>query len=109
MRITENRLRRIVKKVISESAGSGPQLGDGYGCKVYGESIDFDSFILRIVLDKEFNIKYAKEAVQMQEGQIVGSSTGTTLLAKFPTTTSSGDQQSARLVAENIAFYVGRG
>ena len=109
MKITENRLRRIIEKVILESAGSGPQLGKGYGCEVYGENIDFDSFALRIILDNEFNVKYAKQAVEMQEGQLVGDSTGNILLAKFPHTTRSGDHQSPKLVAENIAFYVGRG
>lgn len=109
MRITESKLRRIIKNVIAESVGSGLKLGDGYGCEVYGESIDFDSFTLRIVLDNEFNVKYANQAVEMQEGQIVGDSTGTTLMAKFPSTTASGDHQSPRLVAENIAFYIGRG
>ena len=109
MKITERRLRSIVKNVIAESAVSGPQLGKAYGCVVYGESVSFDSFVLRVVLDKEFNVRYAKEAIEMQEGRVVNSIGTTTLLAEFDTTTSMGKGHSPSLVAENIAFYVGRG
>ena len=109
MRITEKRLRSIVKNVIAEAAISGPQLSKGYGCVVYGESIDFDSFVLRIVLDKEFNVRYAKEAIEMNEGRIVNSMGGTTLLAEFDSVSSSSKDNTPKLVAENIAFYVSRG
>ena len=109
MKLTERRLRNIVKNVIAEAAMSGPQLSKAYGCVVYGESVSFESFVLRVVLDKEFNVRYAKEAIEMQEGRVVNSMDGTTLLAEFDTTTSTGKGQSPSLVAENIAFYVGRG
>tara|TARA_B100001059_G_scaffold229458_1_gene262073 strand:- start:94 stop:423 length:330 start_codon:yes stop_codon:yes gene_type:complete len=109
MRITESKLRRVIRSVILESAVSEPQLGKGYGVVVYGHSITFDSFVLKIVLDKEFNIRYAKEAIDMQEGSIVENIGNTTLLAEFKNNTKSGKHQTPGLVAENIAFYIGRG
>ena len=49
MRITEGRLRSIIRSVLKESVETSVPLGKGYGCEVYGESIDFDSFVLKIV------------------------------------------------------------
>ena len=109
MRISEKKLRSVVRNIIAESTSSAPKLGKGYGCVVYGESINFDSFVLRIVLDSEPFVKYAAEAVKMQEGRIISSTGGELeLLAEFNTTTTSGEEQSPKLVAGNIAFYVGR-
>ena len=112
MRLTESKLRRVIRSVLKESIGSGPLLGKGYGCEVYGESIDFDSFVLKIVITKENIVEYAKDAVKMQEGEILNAEdtvTGEgTLIASFKNEVSSGKTQTPKLVATNIAFYVGR-
>lgn len=102
MKITESKLRKIIRSVITESAISARA-----GCEVFGESIDFNSFVLRIVLKNEKFVKYAKEAIKMQEGEIESES-GTTLIAKFSNETRAGKDQSPGLVSRNITFWVYR-
>ena len=70
MRTTEKSIRAIVRNIIAEaeqypkhpdsytsriSGKSEPQLAFDYKCAVYGVSIDFDSFVLRIIMDKEWH------------------------------------------------------
>ena len=109
MRITESRLRSVIRKTISESAVGKKTLATAYGCEVFGHSITFDSFMLEVVLESNFNIRYAKEAIEMQEGNVI-SETELSIVAEFPfMPSSSGKPQDPSLVAKNIAFYLGRG
>ena len=43
---TEKKLRKVIRKIISENASGKKMLASEYGCKVFGHSISFDSFTL---------------------------------------------------------------
>ena len=110
MRITESRLRRMIHQVILESTGGKKSLAKAYGCEVFGQSISFDAFTLEVVLESNFNVSYAKQAIERQEGKVI-SETDLSLVAEFPfmPSSSGGMPQNPSLVAENIAFYIARG
>jgi hypothetical protein len=104
MRMTERRLRRAIKNIITESSG---MIANKYGVKVSIQLMSLDDFSLEITLDKADNVSYAKNAVEMQEGSVV-SENGNTIVAKFPTALKNNKSQGPYLVADNIAFWVSR-
>ena len=71
MRIAEKKLRSVIRQIISESVSGKQRLAKEYGCEVFGQSITFNYFTLEVVLESNFNVRYAKQAIEMQEGKVI--------------------------------------
>jgi len=112
MKTAEIKLRRVIKDIIVEhssiASGSEAMLAKGYGSKIYGSAEKY--FTLRIELDGNVEAKWALEGIGLQKGEVV-SHEGNTIIAKFPYTVIGNKgkkQQGPSMVAENLAFWIGR-
>ena len=117
MRISESQLRREIRSVIIESQGehsilpsSDHMLASGFGSKVFGETITFEDFTLRIELDSRSGnlVDNSLRPIKMQAGEVLESDeVAGVIIAKFPF--AIGDRfQTPALVAENIALILAR-
>tara|TARA_Y100001970_G_C14259751_1_gene878979 strand:+ start:1169 stop:1525 length:357 start_codon:yes stop_codon:yes gene_type:complete len=118
MRMTEKSLKRAIRDIVVESwrdhsniksvAGGEQMVAKGYGSKIYGNAEKY--FTLRIELDGRVDAKYALEGIEMQKGEVV-SHEGNTIIAKFPYDADGNkgeNLQTPQLVADNLAFWIGR-
>tara|TARA_A100001035_G_C27538834_1_gene388704 strand:+ start:51 stop:389 length:339 start_codon:yes stop_codon:yes gene_type:complete len=112
MRISESRLRSLIRNIVVESwrdhssieSGGMQMLAKGYGSKIYGNAEEY--FTLKIELTGSVDAKWALEGIEKQHGEIV-SNEGNIIVAKFPYM-KDGKTAVPKLVADNLAFWIGR-
>ena len=117
MKISESQLRREIRSVIIESQeeysnlpSSDQMLASGFGSKIFGETITFEDFTLRIELDSRSGnkVEHALSPIRRQAGEVLDSDeVAGVVVAKFPF--EIGNRfQSPILVAENISYFLSR-
>ena len=114
MRITESKLRSIIKSVINESAdGHLSPIASGSGIDIYCHGSDRSHFLLYVDTKgvtgeyTESKTSLIEEAIEKQLGEVV-SFVNFNYLCKFPSKVGSSLDQTPEMVAKNIIFYASR-